>query len=354
MRGLVTDRLADVAADQQTVLVTGGTGYLGGWCIASLLGRGYAVRTTVRNLAREDDVRAAVAAAGAEADGSLAVVAADLSDDAGWPEAVAGCAYVLHVASPFPPRQPDDPNELIAPARDGSLRVLRAAFDAGVERIVLTSSVAAVRGGGPPKSGSTYTEEDWTDGDNTSLTPYTRSKTIAERSAWEFARAAGAEDRLAVINPGAIIGPVLSEDRSFSLQLIERLLRGMPAMPRLGFSFVDVRDVAGLELEAMTSGAAGGKRFIATDRFMWMADVAAVLRERLGADAGRVPSRVAPNLLVKAMSLFDSSIRSVTADLGKRPEYSNQRARELLGWEPRPLEDSIEETARSLQAHGVV
>ena len=156
------------------------------------------------------------------------------------------------------------------------------------------------------------------------------------------------------MNPGAIIGPVLSDDRSFSLQLIERLMKGMPAMPRLGFSFVDVRDVADLEIRAMTDPAAGGKRFIATDRFMWVSDVADVLRERLGADAGKVPSRVAPDLLVKAMGLFDSSVRSITGDLGRRAEYSNERARELLGWSPRPLDDSIAETATSLRTHGVV
>ena len=341
-------------AANQTVLVTGGTGYLGGWCIAQLLDRGYAVRTTVRDPARERDVRAAVTAAGAEAGGRLSVVVADLSDDSGWPESVAGCTYVLHVASPFPPAQPKDPDELIVPARDGSLRVLRASLDAGVERIVMTSSVAAVRGGGPPSNGSIYTEADWTDGDDASLTPYTRSKAIAERAAWQFVRDEGAEERLATVNPGAIIGPVLSDDRSFSLQLIERLMKGMPAMPRLGFSFVDVRDVADLEIRAMTDPAAGGKRFIATDRFMWVSDVADVLRERLGADAGKVPSRVAPDLLVKAMGLFDSSVRSITSDLGRRAEYSNERARELLGWRPRPLDDSIAETATSLRTHGVV
>ena len=261
---------------------------------------------------------------------------------------------MLHVASPFPPSQPKDPDELIVPARDGALRVLRASLDAGAGRIVMTSSVAAVRGGGPPKNGSTYTEEDWTDGDDTSLSPYTRSKSIAERAAWQLVADRGAEDRLAVVNPGAIIGPVLSDDRSFSLQLIERLMKGMPAMPRLGFSFVDVRDVADLQIRAMTEPAAGGKRFVATDRFMWMADVAAVLRERLGDEAGKVPTRIAPNFLIKGMSLFDSSLRSIVHDLGKRAEFSNQRARELLGWSPRPIEDSITETATSLREHGVV
>jgi dihydroflavonol-4-reductase len=299
-------------------------------------------------------VRAAVAAAGAEPGDRLEVVAADLSADAGWAEAAAGCGHVLHVASPFPPKQPKDPDELIVPAREGTLRVLRASLDAGAERIVVTSSVAAVRGGGPPRNGSTYTEEDWTDGDNAALTPYTRSKTVAERSAWELVREAGVEDRLATVNPGAIIGPVLSADRSFSIQSVERLLKGVPVMPRLGWSFVDVRDVADLELRAMTTPEAGGKRFIATDRFLWMSDVAAVLRERLGDGARKVPTRVAPDLLFKVLGIFDASVRSFTGDLGKRPEYSSARARELLGWSPRPVEDSIAETGESLIRHGVV
>jgi dihydroflavonol-4-reductase len=339
----------------RTVLVTGGTGFLGSWCIASLLDRGYRVRTTIRDLRREGDVRAAVDAAGAgEHDDALTVLAADLTSDAGWADAVAGCTYVLHVASPFPPAQPRDPDELIVPARDGALRVLRAALDAGAERIVLTSSVAAVRNAGPPRNGTAYTEDDWTDGDNTSLTPYTRSKTIAERAAWDLVGEAGATERLAVVNPGAIIGPPLSSDTSFSLELIERLMKGaMPALPRLGFSLVDVRDVAALELLAMTSAEAGGKRLIAADQFMWMADIAKVLRDRLGEDAAKVPTRVAPNLLIKAVGIFDSSLRTFTGDLGKRTEFSAQRARDL-GWSPRPVEDSIVDTARSLQQHGIV
>ncbi len=341
--------------DDRTVLVTGGTGFLGGWCIATLLDRGYRVRTTIRDLAREGDVRSTVAAAGAgERLEALTVLAADLTSDAGWPEAVKECAYVLHVASPFPPSQPRDPDDLIVPARDGALRVLTAALDAGAERIVLTSSVAAVRNGGPPRNGTAYTEDDWTDGDRTSLTPYTRSKTIAERAAWDLVREAGAEERLAVVNPGAIIGPALSDDRSFSLELIERLMKGaMPALPRLGFSLVDARDVAELELLAMTSPAAAGKRLIATDRFLWMAEIASILRDRLGAQAAKVPTRVAPNLLIKAVAIFDPSVRSFTGDLGRRVEFSSQRARDL-GWSPRPVEDSIVETARSLQEHDIV
>ncbi|MBJ7328979.1 MAG: aldehyde reductase [Solirubrobacteraceae bacterium] len=331
-----------------TVLVTGGTGFLGGWCIAELLRAGYSVRTTIRNLEREPDVRATVAASGVEADGRLEVVAADLMDDAGWADAVAGCTYVLHVASPFPPQQPKDPDELIVPARDGALRVLRAALDAGVKRIVMTSSVAATRPAGASTPESPFTEADWTDGDDTSLQPYTRSKAIAERAAWDLVREAGAEDRLATINPGAIIGPALSDGHSFSLQTISRLLDGMPAVPRLGFTFVDVRDVADLHLRAMTDPAAGGQRFICTDEFLWMPDVAKLLKARLGDDARKVPTRTAPNLMVRAMALFDPSVRMIVGDLGKRTSFSSEKARTTLGWSPRPIEDAITDTARSL------
>src|SRR3954467_796203 len=207
-----------------TVLVTGGTGFLGGWGVSELLRRGDTVRTTVRNVAREAAVRATVERAGVDAGDRLTVVAADLSSDAGWPEAVAGCRYVLHVASPFPPEQPKDPDELIVPARDGALRGLRAALDAGVGRVGMPSSVAAIRGSRQSSESTPFTEADWTDGDDEKRTPYVRSKTIAERAAWDLAREAGAHEKLAVINPGAIIGPPLSDDHSTSLQAIKRLL----------------------------------------------------------------------------------------------------------------------------------
>lgn len=340
-----------MSASDDTVLVTGGTGYLGGWCIATLLDRGYTVRTTVRDVAREDAVRASLAGAIADPGDRLSVVAADLLSDDGWADAVAGCRYVLHVASPFPPGQPKDPDELIVPARDGALRVIGAALDAGVERVVMTSSIAAVRG----TAREVLTEDDWNDGSDTSLTPYVRSKTIAEQEAWRFVRERGAEDRLAVVNPGLIVGPVLSDDFSYSVQLIERLLGGkVPAAPKLGFTYVDVRDVADLHVRAMTHPDAGGERFLATDRFLWTSETASILRDRLGDEARKVPTRVAPNFAVRAMGMFDPAIRTITGDLGQRTDFSSEKARTLLDWTTRPVEDAIEDTARSLIERDVV
>jgi dihydroflavonol-4-reductase len=330
------------------VLVTGGSGFLGAWCAVELLRRGYAVRTTVRDLGREAEVRAAIGSQ-VEAGGRLEVLAADLRDDAGWKEAVGGCEYVLHVASPFPPAQPKDPDELIVPAREGTLRVLGASLEAGAKRVVVTSSVAAVSG--VRGAGSrTLTEDDWTDPDKPGLSPYVRSKAIAERAAWDFVREAGEEKRLATINPGAIVGPLLSDDPSYSLQAIERLLKGMPGVPRIGFSFVDVRDVADLHVKAMLAPEAGGERFIAVARFLWMAEVAEVLSRELGPAAAKVPKRSVPDLLVRAMGLFDPSVRSIVNQLGTEITYSSEKAERLLGWAPRPVEETIVDCARSVTA----
>jgi len=333
--------------ETKTVLVIGGSGYLGGWCAVELLRRGYRVRTTVRDLAREPEVRAAVATQ-VDAGGRLTVLAADLLDDAGWADAADGCDYVLHVASPFPPQQPKDPDELIVPARDGTLRVLAASLDAGVERIVVTSSVAAITGSGKAVSGRPLDERDWSDPENPKLSPYACSKTVAERAAWDFMAERGATGKLATVNPGAIVGPVLSDDRSFSLQAIERLLGGMPGVPRIGFSFVDVRDVADLEIRAMTAPEAGGERFVAVTTFQWMADIAAVLRSRMGEAAAKVPSRSIPDFVVRAMAIFDPSVRSITGQLGRKTELSSERARTRLGWSPRPIDETIVECAQSL------
>lgn len=338
--------------DGKTVLVTGGSGFLAGWCIVGLLQRGYRVRTTVRNPARERDVRAAVGSQ-TNAHEHLSVHSADLTSDEHWEHLIEGSDYVLHVASPFPARQPKDPDELIVPAREGTLRVLRTSLDKGVERIVLTSSIAAIRLA-PGTRERPRNEGDWTDPDAPDLTPYARSKTIAERAAWELVKARDAEDRLAVVNPGAIIGPMLSDDISYSLQSIERMLKGMPGVPRLGFSFVDVRDVAEMEILAMRTPEAGGRRFIAVTKFLWMAEVGEILRERLGDRAERVPKRTVPNLVVRGMAIFDPEIRSVVSGLGKKSEFSSERARTTLGWSPRPIEDTVSETGESLISHDVV
>jgi len=334
--------------ETKTVLVTGGSGFLGGWCLVELLRHGYTVRTTVRDLAKEAEVRGRVASQ-VDAGERLSFFAADLGRDDGWTEAVAGCDYVLHVASPFPPAQPKDPDELIVPAREGTLRVLRAALDAGVERVVVTSSVAAVRGG-VTSAPAPLTEADWTDGDNTALQPYTRSKALAERAAWDLVDERGEAAKLAVVNPGAILGPVLGAESSTSLAMVERLLKGMPGTPRIGFSVVDVRDVADLQIRAMTAPEAGGERFIAVARFQWMADIAAVLRERLGPAAAKVPKRGVPDFVVRAMGIFDPSVRSVAKQLGEKVEMSSAKAESTLGWLPRPLEETIVDCARSLGA----
>lgn len=331
------------------VLVTGGTGFLGKRCVAELLDRGYDVRATVRDPGRsEAGLRADL---GDPADGRLEVVAANLLSDDGWSEAADGCRYVLHVASPFPPEQPKDPDELIVPAREGAKRALAAALDAGAERVVLTSSVAAIHSDREDSEAAPLNEDDWTDGNDTSRPPYTRSKALAERAAWDLAEERGARERLATVNPGAIIGPVIGAERSYSLQSISRLIEGdMPAIPRLGFSWVDVRDVADLHIRAMTDPAAAGRRFIAVDRWLWFEQVAEILRDRLGADARKVPKRTAPNALIKVAALFDKSVRPILGDLGKRTYVTSERARTELGWQPRPVEDAITDTARSLLA----
>jgi dihydroflavonol-4-reductase len=337
--------------DGKTVLVTGGSGYLGGWCIVELMRRGYRVRTTVRNPTREREVHEAVAS---EIDPAhrLTVHQADLLGDEHWDNIIEGCDYVLHVASPFPPKQPKDPDELIRPAREGTIRVLGKSLDHDVKRVVVTSSIAAIRLTKGAET-RTLTEEDWTDPDSAELTPYVRSKTVAERAAWDLVQERGAEDRLAVVNPGAIIGPVLHDDISYSVQSVERLLKGLPGVPRLGFNFVDVRDVADLEIRAMTTPEAGGRRFIAVTKFLWMSETGEILRERLGDQASKVPTRTIPDLLVRGMALFDGGIRSIVGTLGKRTDLSSERAMGL-GWSPRPIDDTVAETGESLIRHGVV
>jgi nucleoside-diphosphate-sugar epimerase len=339
----------------ELVLVTGGTGFIGAHCIVQLLEAGYRVRTTVRSLKREADVRAMVKAGGVDAGDRLSFAEADLMSDAGWVEAVAGCTYVLHVASPFPPSMPKDENELIIPAREGALRVLRAARDAGVKRVVLTSSFAAIGYGHKP-SDKPFTEDSWTDLNGADVSAYVKSKTLAERAAWDFiARESGALE-LSVVNPVGVFGPVLGKDYSTSIQLLLRVMDGsMPGMPRLAFGVVDVRDVADLHLRAMTDPAAKGERFLATEGdFMTVGDMGRVLRARMGDAAKRVPTRTIPDWLLRLAALFDSQIAQMAPELGKYKNATNAKAKRLLGWSPRSREEALVSSAESLVRLGIL
>jgi nucleoside-diphosphate-sugar epimerase len=338
-----------------TVLVTGGSGFLGAWCCARLLDAGHTVRATLRNLGREAEVRAMLRQAGADPAGRLSFCAADLESDAGWPEAVAGCEFVLHVASPFPSGTPKHDDELIRPAREGALRVLRAARDAGVRRVVLTSSFAAIGYGHPPQS-VPFDERSWTDPQASGNTAYVKSKTIAERAAWDFVGREGGGLELSVVNPVGILGPVLGPDYSTSILLIQRLMDGaMPGVPRLCFGIVDVRDVADLHLRAMSGPAAKGERFLAVSgNFLWMIEMATVLKARLGAKAARVPNRQLPNWLVRLAALRDAAVQQILPELGKSKNATSGKAQRMLGWKPRPPEEAIVATAESLMTLGLL
>ncbi|HLW53870.1 MAG TPA: aldehyde reductase [Candidatus Angelobacter sp.] len=332
-----------------TVLVTGGSGFIGSHCILQLLAAGHKVRTTVRNLGREGDVRAMLKQGGAEPGAQLSFVAANLESDSGWPDAVTACDYVLHVASPFPPAVPKHEDELIVPAREGALRVLRAARDAGVKRVVMTSSFAAV-GYGRKEQTAPYRETDWTDASGDHLTAYVKSKTLAERVAWDFIAKEGGQLELAVVNPVGVFGPVLGPDYATSILLVQRLMDGaMPGCPRLYFGIVDVRDVASLHILAMNHPAAKGERFLAiAGDFMSIVEIAKVLKARMGAAAARVPTRELPNWLVRVAALRDPAVKQILPELGKRKNATGEKARRLLGWSPRSGEDAIAATAESL------
>lgn len=338
-----------------TVLVTGGSGFIGSQAILQLLAGGYKVRTTVRSLSREGDVRAMLEVGRTDRGDQLAFVAADLMSDAGWPAAVSGCEYVLHIASPFPATLPRDENELIVPAREGALRVLRASRDAGVKRVVLTSSFAAVGYGRPPQR-EPFTEKDWTDPTKSDVMPYTKSKTLAERAAWDFIEREGAGLELAVVNPVGVFGPVLGPDYATSILLVHRLMDGaLPGVPRMSLGVVDVRDVADLHLRAMTSPGARGERFLAVaGDFMWLIEIAQALKARMGEAAQRVPTRQLPDWLVKLARFKDSAVKQIIPELGKWKNATSEKARNLLGWSPRSREDSIVATAESLLRLGLV
>ena len=336
-----------------TVLVTGGSGFLASHVVLQLLNAGHAVRTTVRSLAREEGVRAMLRDAGADPGERLSFFAADLERDDGWAEAVAGCDSVIHVASPMPLAAPRTEDELIVPARDGVLRVLRAARDAKVGRVVLTSTCGAIYYGHPPQK-EPFDETSWTDlrGE---MSAYVKSKAIAERAAWDFMAAEGGALELAAINPSGIFGPVLGRDFSSSIELVKRLMKGAPGCPELYFGVVDVRDVAELHLRAMTDPAAKGERFIAVSgQAMSMRDIAKVLKARMGNAAAKVPTRQLPNWLVRTVALFDPGLRQLLPLLGNIRDATSAKAERVLGWKPRSREDAIVATAESLVRFGVL
>ncbi len=337
------------------VLVTGGSGFIGSRCILQLLAAGHQVRTTVRSLGREVQVRALLKEAGADPGERLSVAAADLEKDVGWPEAVAGCEYVLHVASPFPATIPADENELVVPAREGALRVLRAARDAGVKRVVLTSSFAAV-GYGRGSQEAPYDETSWTDPAGGDLSPYVKSKTLAERAAWDFVAREGGALELSTVNPVGVFGPVLGPDVSTSILIVQRLMDGaIPGSPKMTFGVVDVRDVADLHLRAMAHPAARGERFLAVaGDFLSIRDIARILKARLGAAARRVPTLQLPNWLVRLAALWDPAVRQILPELGKRKNATAEKARRVLGWAPRSSEEAIVATAESLLRLGLL
>lgn len=333
-----------------TALVTGGSGYIAGFLIRQLIEQGWTVHSTIRSLKKETAVRAALATD----DAKLHFFAADLTRDKGWAEAVAGCSHVAHLASPLPVRAPAHEDELIVPARDGALRALRFARDVGVTRFVMTSSAAAIAYG-RPRGTYTFTEADWTDLTHKDSYPYVKSKTIAERAARDWVAAEGGGIEFCTVNPSLVLGPVLSADFSASVMVIRRMLEGrMPGLPDIGFGVVDVRDVADLHLCALTAPDMAGERFIASGPFLKLIDVARVLKQRLGPEAHKVRARRLPDWLVRLIARFDPSIRQVIGELGKVRNMDASHAREVLGWEARPPEESIIASARSLIDLGVV
>ena len=337
--------------ENTTVVVTGGSGYVGTHVIEQLLDQGYSVVATVRSSDAESRVRTALAGRDL---GRVKFVIAELTSDGGWDTAMEGATFVIHTASPFPPAQPENADELIIPARDGALRVLAAAEKAGVRRVVLTSSFAAV-GYSRNNLDVPFTEDDWTDASGPH-TPYVKSKTIAERAAWDYVARPDVALELSVINPVAIIGPVHGSDFASSIGMVLMLTTGMmPGNPKLSFGIVDVRDVADLHIRAMTNPNAAGQRFLAVSTSpVWVHDMAKTLRRLTPEFAGKVPKRKLPSWMVRMAAKRQPALASFTSELGKAKQISHDKATQLLGWEPRSVDESLEATVRSLAAVGMV
>ena len=337
------------------VLVTGGSGFIAGHCILQLLEQGYPVRATLRSPAREAAVRAVLKDAGMVNGDGLSFVAADLMHDQGWTEAVADVDVVLHVASPVQPGHVADENDLIVPAREGTLRVLRAARDAGVRRVVLTSAFHAVSWGHPHRD-QTFTEEDWTVLDGPGVDAYGKSKTLAERAAWDFMATEGRALELTTMLPVAVMGPVMGRDISGSNHLIQRMLEGnMPGFPNLFIPIIDVRDVASAHLLAMSHPGAADERFLLSNgRALPMKEIGATLKAELGEAARRVPTRSIPDLVLRIAARFNPQLRPFVPDLGYAKRTSNAKARRMLEWTPRDPHEAIVAAGMSMVGKGLI
>jgi dihydroflavonol-4-reductase len=336
-----------------TVLVTGGSGFIASYCIIALLNNGYKVRATLRSLNKAELVKQMLQEGGIRSFDDLSFAEADLQDEASWVKAVEGCQYVIHVASPTPHTDAKTEDDFVIPARNGVLFVLRAAKNAGVKRVVLTSAFGAV-GFGTVKT-TPYTEEDWTVLNDT-VYPYQRSKTISERAAWDFINNEGKGMELAVVNPTGVLGPILSDDFSHSIQNIKQMLNGdMKVLPKLISGYVDVRDVADLHYKAMTMPQANGQRFIAVSgEGLSLLDIAKVLKKHLGAKAAHVPTKELPNWFIKLLSVFIPKLKAVAPYLGMVKRASSEKAIRQLGWQPRTTGEAIGATANSLLKFGIV
>ena len=334
------------------VLVTGGTGFIGGWCTLTALQAGHDVRTTVRDLRKGDALRGQLHAAADFDDSRFTVMQADLQSDAGWSDSVSGIDYVLHVASPTLRNGPMDVDEMVSAARGGVLRVLQASRDSGVKRVVLTSASGAIVYGHDRKRTTPFTEEDWTNLDS-DIPPYQRSKTLAEKAAWDFVENEGDGLELVAIQPTGVLGPLIGNDDPPSLRTIRGMLSGaLPMLPPFGTGWVDVRDVADLELRAMTNPAAAGERFLATSgKSLRMVEVALILKERLGDRAAKVPTREMPLFVARLLARFHPAMGALRGQLGYNFNASGAKAERILGWKPRPVADSIQDTAESILTH---
>ena len=329
------------------VLVTGASGFIAEHCIIELLKNGYSVKGSLRTMNREQEVRDAVKTE--TDDAKLEFCKLDLLDDDGWEEAMRDCDYLMHVASPFVIEDPKDENELIKPAKEGTLRALNAAKKAGIKRVVLTSSVAAVNS---HMMSGTSDHTTWTDINSKYVTPYQKSKTIAEKAAWDFYNNQDSDNRmeLAVINPGGVMGPQLGNDLGgASTQIVSQLISGkFPMIPALSFPFIDVRDVAILHLKAMTTPDADGKRFIAAhSKPTWMYEVAEVLS---AAGYEKIKLKKAPSFMLKLIGLFDNKTKSLVPMLDKYVPCDNSQTVKVLNWEPMPWEQAFIEHAKSIEA----